>query len=86
MENNSQPNILFKNFVNHQSKERKQSIKEFSVLVVKKKKLFLIFLILGLLMFGIDFALKFMYGQYYDEVSYHFLGLHIFCWAYSMIK
>lgn len=74
MENNSQPNILFKNFVNHQSKERKQSIKEFSALVVKKKKLFLIFLILGLLMFGIDFALKFMYGQYYDEVFLSFLG------------
>ena len=63
MENNNQSNVLFKNLVNHQSEERKQTLKEYAEVFTKKKKLFLVLSICGFVLTDNDYIILFRIFQ-----------------------
>lgn len=63
MENYSDINVRFKNVCKANSEERKQTVKEFSQIITKKKRLFLLFTILGFSFLGLNIVFTLVLGE-----------------------
>ena len=63
MENYSDMSVRFKNLVNHTSENRKESLKEYSQVFLKKKKTFLILSICGFAFIAINIIITLLVGE-----------------------